>query len=172
MAIARAPPHSAERYHYARLLCTPISANTGAAQPSGTETATVIDRATVLQLFSRLLQDLYGTMGGPVALGELDVVAIEPARGGGQEQDDKASEVVIRFPAGATHAILTALPLATSSPFRLSVLRHSSDLSRLVGPAGHGSRGYAQWARGMKAMAVEKGQSIAQTEEVEMQHAA
>jgi hypothetical protein len=133
MAIARAPPHSAERYHYARLLwsvsvwtpsspwidhptdgtlpcplstgpaesiSTPISANTGAAQPSGTETATVIDRATVLQLFSRLLQDLYGTMGGPVALGELDVVAIEPARGGGQEQDDKASEVVIRFPAG------------------------------------------------------------------------
>lgn len=133
MAIARAPPHSAERYHYARLLLsvsvwtpsspwidhptdgtlpcplstgpaesisTPISANTGAAQPSGTETATVIDRATVLQLFSRLLQDLYGTMGGPVALGEIDVVAIEPARGRGQEQDDKASEVVIRFPAG------------------------------------------------------------------------
>lgn len=67
---------------------------------------------------------------------------------------------------------MTALPLATSSPFRLSVLRHSSDLARLVGPAGHGPRGYAQWAREIKAMAAEKGQSTTQAEEVEMQHAA
>ncbi|KWU41520.1 hypothetical protein RHOSPDRAFT_7670, partial [Rhodotorula sp. JG-1b] len=146
MAIARASSHTAERYHYARLLCTPISATTEPVESAATQTATAIDRATVLQLFSRLLQDLYGTMGGPVALGELDVAAIETAR----EQDSQSSEVVIRFPAGATHAILTALPLATSSPFRLSVLRHSSDLSRLVGPAGHGPRGYAQWAQGVK----------------------
>lgn len=67
--------------------------------PLETQTAINMDRATVLQLFSRLFQDLYGTMGGPVALGELDVVAIEPARGG-QGQDSQASEVVIRFPAG------------------------------------------------------------------------
>ena len=180
-------------------ISTPISATTEPAQSATTETATTIDRATVLQLFSRLLQDLYGTMGGPVALGELDVVAIEPAQGG---QDNKSSEVVIRFPAGcvsrvsslfpqlfrerfsantqktsrsATHAILTALPLATSSPFRLSVLRHSSDLSRLVGPAGHGPRGYAQWVSGVKAMAMaavaEKEQPMT-SEEVEIQHAA
>ena len=128
MVIARAPSHTAERYHYARLLwsvsvwtpsfpwtddrtdcqlcpalvppmipiSTPISATTEPVESAATQTATAIDRATVLQLFSRLLQDLYGTMGGPVALGELDVAAIETAR----EQDSQSSEVVIRFPAG------------------------------------------------------------------------
>lgn len=77
-------------------ISTPISATTEPVESAATQTATAIDRATVLQLFSRLLQDLYGTMGGPVALGELDVAAIETAR----EQDSQSSEVVIRFPAG------------------------------------------------------------------------
>lgn len=88
-------------------ISTPISATTEPAQSATTETATTIDRATVLQLFSRLLQDLYGTMGGPVALGELDVVAIEPAQGG---QDNKSSEVVIRFPAGCVSRVSSLFP--------------------------------------------------------------
>lgn len=61
-----------------------------------------VDRATVLQLLSRVLQDLYGAMGGPVAFGEVDVVDIAPARLGDDINEDSksSSEVVIRFPAG------------------------------------------------------------------------
>lgn len=94
------PPAGTDKLTPSTTTSTPISATTDTAQaPETATTAINMDRATVLQLFSRLLQDLYGTMGGPVALGELDVVAIEPAVGG-QGQDNQASEVVIRFPAG------------------------------------------------------------------------
>ncbi|POY72861.1 hypothetical protein BMF94_4116 [Rhodotorula taiwanensis] len=135
MAIARTPLHTAARWHYARLLCTPLAL--AGTDPTAPRPA-LVDRATVLQLVSRVLQDLYGTMGGPIGLGEVDVAAIEPSAFGG-------SEVVIRFPAGATHALLTALPLATLSPFRISILRHAADLGQLAGSAGRGARGYKGW---------------------------
>ncbi|GAA5866055.1 hypothetical protein JCM3774_000008 [Rhodotorula dairenensis] len=148
MAIAHTPNHTPQRYHYARLLCTPVT-------PAGADLTAALppaDRATVLQLLSRVLQDLYGTMGGPVAFGEVDVVAVETLEKAFESgsNHNSSSEVVIRFPAGATHAILTALPLATSPPFRLSIQRHSSDLARLAGTAGRGPRGYLQWARATK----------------------
>ncbi|GAA5992979.1 hypothetical protein JCM10908_000782 [Rhodotorula pacifica] len=166
MAIARTPAHSAARYHYARLLCTPVLL---AGMDPTAPTATM-DRATFLQLVSRVLQDLYGTMGGPIGLSEIDVIAIEGVTSSSNASGDggsRASEVVIRFPAGATHAILTALPLARSSPFRLTVLRHSSDLSRLAGVAGHGQRGYREWVQVLKNEAATAGAT--EQNQVEMQ---
>ncbi|GAA5891646.1 hypothetical protein JCM8208_007356 [Rhodotorula glutinis] len=132
MAIAHAPPHTLARYHYARLLLSPLA-------PSSSSTP--VDLPTVVHLLHRTTADWYGTMGGPVALAEVDVVLVEPARGG------DSSEVVIRFPAGATHDLLTALALSPHPHWRLSVLRDAADLGRLGGKAGRGREGYKAWVR-------------------------
>ncbi|BGP27365.1 pyridoxal-5'-phosphate-dependent protein beta subunit [Rhodotorula toruloides] len=146
MAIARAPSHTPARWHYARLLVSSLTPDT-AAGPSEPP----IDVPTLLQLISRSLQDCYGTMGGPIGFSEVDVVCIEAVSTGVKHQNQaNAREVVIRFPAGATHALLTALPLTTSPTYRLEALADSSDLARLAGSVGRGKKGYDGWIRALK----------------------
>lgn len=158
MAIAHAPPHTLARYHYARLLLSPLSSS-----------SPPVDTPTLLQLLAKTTGDWFGTMGGPVALAEVDVVLIERAQG--RSEGDR--EAVIRFPAGcvslspscagpwtsfsakltpsiarsATHDLLTALALTPHPAFRLSVLRDAPDLARLSGAAGRGKAGYAAWVK-------------------------
>ncbi|BGP51471.1 hypothetical protein JCM10450v2_007413 [Rhodotorula kratochvilovae] len=144
MAISHAPPHTRARYHYARLLLTPLS-------PSNAP----IDVPTLVGFFARTTGEWFGTMGGPVGLSEVDVVLVEPAQNpSGASGAEGASEVVIRFPAGATHDLLTALPLSSLPGYRLSVLKDAGDLARLAGAAGRGAAGYKGWVRGVKAQAV------------------
>ncbi|GAA5838975.1 hypothetical protein JCM9279_002555 [Rhodotorula babjevae] len=145
MAIAHAPPHTLARYHYARLLLSPLS-------PSSPP----VDIPTLVQLLAKTTSDWFGTMGGPVGLAEVDVVLVERAQGGAEGDN---SEVVIRFPAGATHDLLTALALSPHpAAFRLSVLRDAADLARLGGGAGRGKAGYAAWVgRARAAGASERG---------------
>ncbi|BGP57944.1 hypothetical protein JCM8202_002129 [Rhodotorula sphaerocarpa] len=157
MAIARTPAaHVPAQWHYARLLCVSLPAS-GLSGPEQAPSPPLLDRATALQVLARVLQDLYGTMGGPVGLGEIDILLIEHSEleGGrfGLGGEGGASEIVIRFPTGATHALLTALPLATSASYRLSCLNHSSNLAHLSGPAGRGKRGYKAWRSGIESRA-------------------
>ncbi|BGP03168.1 Pyridoxal-5'-phosphate-dependent protein beta subunit [Rhodotorula toruloides ATCC 204091] len=145
MAIARTPAHTPARWHYARLLVSPT------VDTAADSSTAPIDVPTLLQLVSRCLQDCYGTMGGPVGLSEVNVVCIEEvSKGLKQWSQANAREVVIRFPAGATHALLTALPFTTSPSYRLESLADSSDLSRLAGSSGRGKKGYDGWVRGLK----------------------
>ncbi|GJN93858.1 hypothetical protein Rhopal_006917-T1 [Rhodotorula paludigena] len=93
-------------------------------------------------------------MGGPIGLSEVDVVLVEQPstvmrKGTSGDGLEQAREAVIRFPAGATHAILTALPLSPSS-YRIEVLKDAGDLSRLAGTSGRGKKGYAGWLRELK----------------------
>ncbi|BGO95218.1 hypothetical protein NBRC10512_002992 [Rhodotorula toruloides] len=145
MTIARTPSYTPARWHYARFLVSPIVDT--AAESSGAP----IDVPTLLQLVSRSLQDCYGTMGGPIGLSDVDVVCIEEVSEGlKQRSQANAREVVIRFPAGATHALLTALPLTISPSYRLEALAESSNLSRLAGSSGRGKKGYDGWVKGLK----------------------
>ncbi|GAA5906086.1 hypothetical protein JCM5296_001042 [Sporobolomyces johnsonii] len=132
------------RSHYARLLIS-------AAEP--------IDRPTLLQLLLKLLAEWFGAAGG-VSANEVDVVLInEPAfplpllKARGTEnataEEAAAREVVIRFPRAATNPLLTALPLAASSSYRIEVLSDSSELGRLGGVAGRGKSGYEAWKTGL-----------------------
>ncbi|BGP35069.1 hypothetical protein JCM10296v2_006899 [Rhodotorula toruloides] len=145
MAVARTPSNTPARWHYARLLVSPTVDT--AAESSGAP----IDVPTLLQLVSRSLQDCYGTMGGPIGLSEVDLVCIEEVSEVlKQRSQANARQVVIRFPAGATHALLTSLPLTISPSYRLESLADSSDLSRLAGSSGRGKKGYDGWIRGLK----------------------
>lgn len=101
MAIAHAPPHTLARYHYARLLLSPLSSS-----------SPPVDIPTLLQLLAKTTGDWFGTMGGPVALAEVDVVLIERAQGG--SEGDR--EAVIRFPAGCVSLSLSsAIPSSSFS---------------------------------------------------------
>ncbi|GAA6040441.1 hypothetical protein JCM8097_004551 [Rhodosporidiobolus ruineniae] len=144
MPVARTPSYTQDRYHYARLLVTPIPPASGTVEP--------VDRLTLLQLVDKVLGEWYGAMGGPGGVGEVDVASVQPAAAGaGGEKDEKAREAVLRFPAGATHSLLTALPLSPLSSYHLSVLSHSSDLQRVgPSPAGRGKGGYKSWVAGLR----------------------
>ncbi|GAA5899599.1 hypothetical protein JCM6882_001160 [Rhodosporidiobolus microsporus] len=142
------PQHTSARWHYARLLLTPLPPQTDS-----------IDRLTLLQLVERAAGEWYGAAGAP-GRGTVEVVAILSAsevdgtKGKGTEG---AREAVIRFPASALPALLTALPLSPSSSYRLEILSHSSDLQRVAGTgtgggrASRGKRGYAKWVQGLKS---------------------
>lgn len=91
MAVSHATAYTKARYHYARLLLAPLP-------PSSTP----IDIPTLLQLVHKTTSEWYGTMGGPVALSDVDVVLIEPRLGANEA--DPAREVVIRFPAGCARS--------------------------------------------------------------------
>ncbi|KPV71992.1 uncharacterized protein RHOBADRAFT_47173 [Rhodotorula graminis WP1] len=142
MAIAHAPPYSHARYHYARLVLSPL-------EPSSPP----VDVPTLVQLLDSVTSAWFGTMGGPVALVQLDVVLVEQAHG--RPAEDR--EVVIRFPAGTTHDLLTALALSPHPSFRLSILRDAPDLARLGGAAGRGKAGYAAWLGAAREAAARSG---------------
>ncbi|GAA5874841.1 hypothetical protein JCM1840_003896 [Sporobolomyces johnsonii] len=134
------------RSHYARLLISPLP--NSPAEP--------IDRPTLLQLLLKLLAEWFGAAGG-VSANEVDVVLINksafPLNVRGTEnataEEAAAREVVIRFPRAATNPLLTALPLAASSSYRIQVLSDSSELGRLGGVAGRGKSGYEAWKTGL-----------------------
>jgi hypothetical protein len=89
MAIPHTPSYTLQRFHYARLLITPLPSPSSAQEPT-------VDRLTTLQLVDKILSEWYGTMGGPGGVGEVDVVSVakEAPKGGiGAER-----EVIIRFP--------------------------------------------------------------------------
>ncbi|GAA6018307.1 hypothetical protein JCM10207_000798 [Rhodosporidiobolus poonsookiae] len=154
MCAARSLPHTPQRFHYARLSVAPLE---------GTQTQPV-DKVTLLQLLDRVCQEWFGTMGGPGGVGEIEVVHLqESASGAGGAAGvldavggGRAREAVIRFPAGATPTLLTALPLSLPSlsgqTYRLSILSDSADLQRVsVGPAARGRAGYRAWAGELKS---------------------
>ncbi|GAA5843248.1 hypothetical protein JCM11251_002261 [Rhodosporidiobolus azoricus] len=147
------PQHTPARFHYARLSLTPSQSTTGA-----------IDHLSLLQLIDKSLREWYGTMGPVSGRSEVEVLSILPlpASGGGNGvngagldgvgSQSAEREAVIRFPAAATHALLTALPLSSSSSHRLEILSHSADLQRVAGggPAARGAKGYGEWVRQVK----------------------
>ncbi|GAA6056356.1 hypothetical protein JCM3770_005965, partial [Rhodotorula araucariae] len=85
MAVSHAPLHTHARYHYARLLLTPLAPSTDP-----------VDVPVLVAFFAQTTSDWFGTVGGPVGLSDVDVVLVEPS----QATEVGARESVIRFPAG------------------------------------------------------------------------
>ncbi|GAA5827597.1 hypothetical protein JCM5353_001632 [Sporobolomyces roseus] len=126
------------QYHYALLLISPLASRTEVLP---------IDEPTLLQILQKRLSEWFGTAGG-VNSNEVEIVEIqEPLSGMSREGELHSAdrEVILRFPLSITPQLLTALPLLTSSTYRIRVLNDSTDLSRFTGSAGRTKSGFNDW---------------------------
>ncbi|GAA5998374.1 hypothetical protein JCM5350_005881 [Sporobolomyces pararoseus] len=100
--------------------------------------AIAVDRPTSLQILQKELGEWFGTMGG-VNSNEVEVLSVQStsATDGVSEREGVTNDrtVLLRFPRSITPQLLTALPLISSSNYRIQLLNDSSDLSRLTGYA-------------------------------------
>ncbi|BGP19790.1 hypothetical protein JCM10213_003099 [Rhodosporidiobolus nylandii] len=164
MALARTPSYTTTRWHYALLLLAPLPRT----DTSPTQRA---DAVTLRLLLDQVCGEWFGVAGG-VGGGEVELVSLRTPGGGaacvggaGEEAQGQAREAVVRFPAGATHPLLTALPLSTPTvsgqAYRIRVLADSADLQRLAaGLAGKGRAGYKTWVGGFKGKGVKVTQKV------------
>ncbi|GAA5983363.1 hypothetical protein JCM11641_006046 [Rhodosporidiobolus odoratus] len=166
MSLARTSAYTSARYHYARLFLTPLDPSSPPADP-----------VTVLELVDKVLVEWYGSMGAIGARGEVHVVSLHPrdqtaaasrahaTRDEDIRGDDLVRDVILRFPAGATHPVLTSLALAPSCSlsghaYALRLLNDSGDLQRLTGLPGSGRTGYESWVAGLSAKAETKEEMV------------